>query len=118
MLTRERVEVEKRKGFTPKQRLAVFEAAEGRCEVCKAKLMPGWQIDHILARTLGGKHEPANWRAICGPCHQPKSVAETKATAKINRIHAREDGTRKPRKPIPSPGFPKQSRPFPKRRTK
>ena len=54
---------------------------------------------------LGGPDTHENCKGICRGHHLLKTLLDVKAIAKIKRLIAREDGTRRPRKPIPSPGF-------------
>ena len=46
----------------PRVRLRVFQRAEGRCEECTRKLMPGdqWQADHVVALVNGGANRESN----------------------------------------------------------
>lgn len=105
----ERIEKTPRKGFTPKQRREVYEAAEGRCSACENALTSGFQIDHVIALALGGAHEPGNWVAICVDCHKRKSAGDVKRIAKVNRITKRETEGQ-PVSQIRSRGFDKTRR--------
>lgn len=108
-----------RKGFTPAQRRAVFEAHDGLCAGCDESLMPGWEVDHIKELADGGAHEPSNWQPLCGReqngCHQGKTSAFNRAKAKPNRIAKREaEGPKpsrfKPGRKLQSRGFEKSRR--------
>jgi 5-methylcytosine-specific restriction protein A len=48
---------------------------EPLCRVCKSNghLTPGTQVDHILAKALGGLDDRTNLQSICGPCHADKT---------------------------------------------
>lgn len=105
-----RVEATPRKAMTPKRRLGVFNAADGRCQSCQTKLQPGWAVDHIVPVWMGGADEASNWQALCVPCHALKTSGDQSAIAKVKRIHARQDGTRRERSAIPSRGFDKRFR--------
>lgn len=80
------VDMAPRKGFTPVQRRAVWERDGGRCCACGVDLQPGWHIDHILPRELGGAHEMDNWQALCAPCHKEKTKGDNRRIAKSRRL--------------------------------
>jgi 5-methylcytosine-specific restriction endonuclease McrA len=90
----ERIEATPRKGFTPAQRKAVFEAYDGHCAGCDEPLKKGWEVDHIKELRDGGAHELSNWQALCGRdqngCHQGKTSAFARSRAKSARIVKRE----------------------------
>lgn len=96
-------------------RAAVFLRAEGRCEGvidgvrCNARLTGIWHCDHIIAHYVVREHRIENLRALCEPCHKPKTKADAKVIAKIKRLRG-ETGPQARRaagknRPIPSPGF-------------
>ena len=79
-------------------------------------------VDHILPLWLGGSNREKNLEGLCPAHHAAKTKAEASLRAKAKRREARDQGTRRERKPIPSRGFPTgkraiPSRPFPKRRS-
>lgn len=81
-------------------------AFEGKCAHCGAKVQrDGGQLDHIIAREAGGTDLDGNFQLLCVSCHKTKTRADHATGAKIKRIIAREEGTRRPRKAIQSPGF-------------
>jgi 5-methylcytosine-specific restriction endonuclease McrA len=80
---------EKRRKFTGKERRAVHEAFEGRCDDCGANVGLSFEIDHRVPLFRGGKHEFANWQLLCKPCHAAKTGGEAKGNAKIRRIERR-----------------------------
>lgn len=105
-----------RKGFTPKQRADAFLRAGGKCEACGEKIFNGaFQVDHIQARDHLGKHEPANWRVLCIPCHKAKTAKDVGISAKINRIqekHGLKERKRKPGPKLRGAGFSNRTRKF------
>lgn len=107
----EPLEATERRAFTPAQRLAVMERQKGLCAMCGAELQPGYEVDHCVPIWLGGKHEDANWQALCAdPCHRAvKTPADAKVIAKVKRLIAKEAGT------APPPTAKLRSRPFRKR---
>jgi len=117
-----RMEVEKtpRKGFTPKQRQAVWDKQDGLCAGCGNALGLSFDIDHRVEIALGGKHEPDNFQGMCKACHSEKTKTGIKAIAKVNRIRKREAEGPKPsrmksrgfspgKRKLQSRGFPKKS---------
>lgn len=97
-IAHEPVEATERKAFTAAQRLAVMERQKGLCAMCGRELQPGFEVDHRVPIWLGGKHEEANWQALCAdPCHRAvKTPADAKVIAKVKRLIARENGTAPP----------------------
>lgn len=84
-----------------------------RCADCSG---PGpFEIDHPSTLWMGGPDEDDECRPLCEGCHKVKTKTDAKARAKVKRIHAREDGTRRERKKIPTRGFQKVNRPIPSR---
>lgn len=71
----------KGRGGRPWRRLReqVLKRAGYRCQCCKAKgiLTLATEVDHILPIFEGGKDDLGNLQAICGPCHQKKTHAES-----------------------------------------
>lgn len=90
----------------------------GKCAKCFG---PGpFEIDHPLTLWMGAPDEDAECEPLCQACHAKKTAQDATDRAKVKRIIAREDGTRRERRPIPGRGFQKgkraiPSRPFPKR---
>jgi len=110
-VTREPVQPTPRRSMTPKRRLEALLRSEGRCARCKVKLGEAFEVDHEISLFLGGADDASNTVALCVPCHRgEKTPADAKAHAKVRRILAREEGTRRPRKAIPSRGFDKTKR--------
>jgi 5-methylcytosine-specific restriction enzyme A len=73
-------------------RVRLFERANGRCQACTIKIVPGvsWQVDHITALINGGKHRESNMQVLCGACHGTKTrqdVAEKATTARKRKAH-------------------------------
>lgn len=111
----------RRPKVSKKDRIFVFERAGGRCYLCGEVIVGPYQIDHELARELGGSDDVSNLRPAHPDCHRAKSKADVKLIAKSNRIR-RANGPveqRKRKTPIRTRGFPKggpkraiASRPF------
>ena len=108
---RERVEPTPRKSVSAKRRIALFERAGGRCECgCGEKLKPDWQLEHRIPLWCGGADSEENYEAWNKQCHARKTSGEATVRGKVNRLIARENGTRRERKPIPSRPFGKQTK--------
>ena len=59
-------------------------------------------VDHILPLWLGGSNREKNLEGLCPAHHAAKTKAEAALRAKAKRREARDQGTRRPRQPIPS----------------
>lgn len=101
--THEPVELDPRRAFTPKQRLQVLLASDGKCARCGDKLGKTWECDHVLPWSQGGRTEVGNAESLCGPCHAPKTGRDTTATAKCKRLSGEAGGGAK--REIRSRGF-------------
>jgi 5-methylcytosine-specific restriction protein A len=105
---REPVQPTPRRAMTPKRRLEALLRSNGRCALCKVKLGEAYEVDHTITLFLAGADDESNTLALCVPCHRGvKTPADAKVHAKVRRLLARQDGTRRPRPPIPSRGFDK-----------
>lgn len=124
MSSREPVPIHPRKTFSKKDRARIFMQHDGICGISGVKIGPNddWQIEHRIPLAMGGTNEDENlYPALVEP-HKSKTKQDVKAIAKVKRIEARLNGTRRARKPIPSQGFQKPTgryqwpkRPFPKK---
>lgn len=106
--------VEPRKPLTKKQRAEMALAQGGRCGCgCGGKLdHPGeGTIDeHLNPLGLTGTNDLSNRRLFRLPCAKAKTVKDHGDIAEAKRREARDNGTRRARKPIPSRGFDKTMR--------
>ena len=107
------IKLEPRKGFTPKQRAAVFSEHGGICHLCKAPIQAGqaWDIDHVTALALGGTNDAANLRPAHAKCHRgvgSKTSDDVKAISRADRLAQKHFGIKQKKGRL-------QSRPFPKR---
>ena len=104
---REAVSPTPRASMTKARRLRIYIACNGRCS-CGAKVeMAGTVIDHRIPLFMGGADDDSNLRFLCATCDRVKTSGDLKGCAKVRRIIAREDGSRRPRKAIASRGFDK-----------
>ena len=108
---REAVEIEARKPLTKRQRALFFLDQDGICGCgCGVKMdheREGTIDEHVLPLWCGGTNDLTNRKLYRKPCAAEKTSRETTARGKVNRIIAREDGTRRERKQIPSRPFDK-----------
>lgn len=58
--------------FSSSQRVALFLAAQGRCELCGDELQPGWHADHVIPWARNGETDTANGQALCPTCNLRK----------------------------------------------
>jgi 5-methylcytosine-specific restriction endonuclease McrA len=88
-----------RKNFHPKTMIQAWDRADGRCEVCTAKLFPGnIEYDHRIPCALGGDDSLNNCVVTCRACHAHKTYKlDIPTIAKTKRIRKRAAGIRKPR---------------------
>lgn len=108
--------VEARKPLTAKQRAELALAQKGVCGCgCGGKLdaREGIIDEHVLALGLMGANDLSNRSLWRKPCSDAKTYSkDLPAIAKAKRIEAREEGTRRLRKPILGRGFGSVSRGF------
>jgi superfamily II DNA or RNA helicase len=58
--------------FNTAQRIALYLAADGRCEICGTELERGWHGDHITPYSVGGPTDVINGQALCPTCNLKK----------------------------------------------
>lgn len=104
----------RRRRFSAKQRRDFLERHGRRCYWCREPIADGqpWDIEHELARELGGSDEDDNLRPIHRKaCHPAKTKADRRLIAKSNhvrRFHGIDPDERKWKSPK------MKSRPFQK----
>lgn len=105
-MNRERVQIDKRKPLTRRETIQLMLDQEGRCGCgCGVKLEPmkeGVIDEHVIPLGIReNANELANRALYRKPCAAKKTPGDQSAIAKCKRIEARENGTRRERKPIP-----------------
>lgn len=105
------VEVPPRPRVTAAEKRLVLARHGGRCSHLGCTETQGLEIDHHLARDLGGKDHVDNYVPLCGPHHKVKTARDMKMIARARRI--RKDMA-EPKAPgsIRSPGFDRTYRPM------
>lgn len=108
--SREVVVAGKRKALTRREVIQLMLDQNGRCGCgCGVKLDPmgeGVIDEHINPREVSADDSLANRALYRTPCAKRKTTGDHKTIAKVKRLEARHNGTRRPRKPIPSPANP------------
>jgi len=108
----------KRKGFTPKQRQAVYDAQRGECAECRCSLEDGFEIDHIRELADGGSNEVDNLQALCvglNGCHSAKTRAYATRRAKADRNFKADNFPAEPSSIRSAKAIPTRQKPWPKR---
>ncbi len=113
-MKREPVKIDKRKPLTRREVIQLMLDQDGRCGCgCGVKLQPmteGVIDEHIIPLGIReNANELANRALYRKPCAAKKTSGDQSAIAKCKRLEARENNTRRERKPIPSRagGWPK-----------
>ncbi|MBY8918784.1 HNH endonuclease [Nitratireductor sp. L1-7-SE] len=79
--------------FTRRQRLEIWQRADGHCEKCRAKLKVGeGEYDHVIAQGYGGENTVENGQLLCRPCHKGKTAVDKGITEKTKRIRDKHLG--------------------------
>ncbi len=53
----------------PKVRMAIFERADSKCEICAFKFAPILHVHHIVPVSRGGRAKQSNLVLLCPNCH-------------------------------------------------
>lgn len=63
-----------RRRFNRREKSALYQMADGRCDLCGAPLGPGWHADHVTPHSRTGKTALINGQALCADCNQEKGA--------------------------------------------
>jgi 5-methylcytosine-specific restriction protein A len=79
-------------------RVRLFDAAGGRCHICRLRIHVGepWQVEHRKPLWEGGADDETNMSPAHVHCHKRKSAGEAPVKAKTDRVRAKHLGIRKP----------------------
>lgn len=101
-----------RKPLTPRERLAMFEAFGGRCQLCQQMIVgTKWRDEHMRALGLGGTNKWDNRAPVHIECAEAKNKDDLTRIAKAKRQKQAHLGIKAPRKPIQSAPFPETEKP-------
>ncbi len=64
-----------RRRFNQSERLALYLAADGKCQICGDELGKGWHADHVLAYVEDGVTDVINGQALCPTCNLKKGAS-------------------------------------------
>lgn len=92
---------------SPAQKRRAIAKWGGQCSFSGCTTRAGLEVDHIIARGLGGPNADHNLAPLCTPHHAAKTRLDRKLIAKANRILKREAGEKKRGRPINGRGFEK-----------
>jgi len=92
-----------RKPMTAKRKLEIFQAAQGVCHWCHAKIGVGerWDADHITPLAHGGTEDPSNLAPIHVHCHKEKTRQDVANISRAVRLEQKHLGARKPKGTMP-----------------
>jgi 5-methylcytosine-specific restriction endonuclease McrA len=91
-----------RRPISSSKRLAIFEAAGGRCHICGLKIRgKEWDVEHVRPLGLLGADDMSNLAPAHRVCHSPKTAADVASIAKAKRQKIAHIGAYKTRNPIP-----------------
>lgn len=95
-----------RQEFAKATKLAAWQAANGHCQGCTAKLFPGKiQYHHDKECAFGGTAELGNCVVLCRTCHAVITRSRAPIIAKSNRVRNRHLGVTKAKRTIPGRRF-------------
>src|SRR5262245_40732128 len=71
-----------------KLRTRILERDHGICQPCQGagRLTLASQVDHIKPKADGGTDDEANLQAICKPCHDAKTAAESQRARGVGGV--------------------------------
>lgn len=88
-----------RRRISKRDRVKIFDAADGICHLCGVKIQIGeeWDVEHPLALSLGGSDHIDDLRPAHVACHKTKTADDHRMRAKADRQRAKHLGVRKRR---------------------
>ena len=93
-----------RRRWTPRRRLSLFEAHEGRCHICGGKIdgtRERWDVEHVIPLALWGDDDEANCAPAHESCHKGKTATDKGQIAKAERVRAKHNGAGRAKATIP-----------------
>lgn len=89
-----------RRSWTPRRRLALFEAHRGICHLCGERIdgtREPWEVEHLIPIAMGGEDDEANCAPAHVACHKAKTATDKGQIAKANRVRAKHNGAHRPK---------------------
>lgn len=93
-----------RRSWTPRRRLALFEAHKGICHLCGERIdgtREAWEVEHLIPVAMGGDDDEGNCAPAHAACHKAKTATDKGQIAKANRVRAKHHGAYRPKATIP-----------------
>ncbi|MCV6826031.1 MULTISPECIES: HNH endonuclease [Halocynthiibacter] len=86
----------------PRVKLRVFEAHGGRCYLSGRKITAAdkWELEHVLALSLGGENRESNLAPALKSEHKKKTARDVAQKAKNARVRKKHLGLREAKNPI------------------
>lgn len=83
-------------------RLRIFDRYEGRCYLSGAKIRAGdaWELEHIIALTLGGEHRESNLAPALVEHHKAKTAQDRRKKKKSDRVRRKHFGMHRAKYPM------------------
>lgn len=60
--------------FSRSERLAIFAAADGKCQLCGKSLGSNFHADHVKPYSKNGATDVLNGQALCDDCNRKKGA--------------------------------------------
>jgi hypothetical protein len=84
--------------FNPQRLDAIFEKTDGRCHICRKKLVRknygvagasrAWEVEHSVSQVAGGTHHLNNLYPACIHCNRSKQASSTRIARKKHGYQA------------------------------
>lgn len=79
-----------RRTLSPRERLAIMFQQKYKCALCSEMLVPDtFDVDHKMAKSLGGSDDRDNLQALCLPCHRRKTLDDNDQTRALRAASTR-----------------------------
>ena len=75
-----------KRSFSKKQRIAIMQSAQGKCQICGNPLPVDWHCDHITPYSKGGITDVINGQALCPSCNLSKGNRSMSEFTNLNTL--------------------------------
>lgn len=84
-------------------KLRVFNRYGGRCYLSGKLIRAGepWELEHVLALTLGGEHRESNFAPVLKDPHKIKTAEDRRKKKKSDRVRKKHFGMHEAKHPMP-----------------